>query len=72
MTAISAPLCLPASGRLAPTPLERSILRLSRALEVATLQRIQRRALTSTPPATNAVEERQTALALGSLGILPR
>jgi len=61
-----------AFGRICPTRGERLLLRASHALEAFTVHRMLRRACATRAPAADAVERRRTALALGSVGMLPR
>jgi hypothetical protein len=56
---------------LAPTGLERLVIRVTQALESSTLCRMQRRGARPIAPVSTG-DERRTALALGGLGILPR
>lgn len=55
-----------------PTASERALLRMSKAAESLAVRRMERRVSAPHAAADTASDDRRTALALGSIGILPR
>jgi len=74
MSSISAPLssCLAPCRPIAPTLVERLLLRTSRAVEAFAIGRMRRRAAIPVATIDSTADARRTAQALGAIGILPR